>query len=337
MEANWNGITPNLVLTNIILFLLGLGTIRSIISASGIVSENGKFFSRLIYGRRHFAMTKEEIIKLGEQLKAENERPEKMKDRHINTDTKCYQELLRLINRCMVKFDEQTRIGDESSFFSEFYIDTMSGIHEEEIQYMMKELMRYLISKYYKVIPKFVITPKNGNPSFGKIMALCYKVPLLLHKHTKDPSRALIEPTGIDTKIKAKNDFRVNFEGSLSDVMTNKHDGILVDCNASSGKQIINAVREFKELINQQEGINGYYPTLKHVFTLFRVNDDKKFDEDIQQNGIKFHCIFILYEDIKHKIYNNGKSLSEVEINGIINELKKRGYLLPQLKRTKPT
>jgi hypothetical protein len=321
-----------ITLDKIILFLLGLGTIRSIISAWGIVPEDDKFFSRLIYGygygKRHIIMNKEEIIKLGEQLKTENDDHEKNEHFYIDSDTKCYQVLLRLIKHCMFKFNEPTRIGDESPILTEFYIDTMAGVHEEDIQYTMRDLMIYLVKKYYNDIPNFVITPKNGNTSFGKIMALSYKVPILLHKHARDPSRVVTDLITINDKTKAKNHFKVNFEGSLSNDI--KHDGILIDCNASSGKQIIHAVREFKELIKQQNGINGCYPTLNHVFTLFRANDDKRFDEEIKQNEINFHCILKLSEEIKHKIYNNDNDLSEGDIKEIINELRKQGYLMLQ-------
>jgi len=316
------------------MFLLGLDTVRAIISASGIVPENDKFLSRIIYGKKRPATVKEALIELGyKPLRTEGIINEFkfIKDRLINKDDDwCYKELIRLINQCMVKFDEEIQYGEDSPVRTKYYIDTMSGIHNPEIQEKMKDIMTYLINKYYKKgIPKFIITPKNGNLLFGKVIAISYSIPVLFHKPTKNnPSRATnVTQTVPYTKSRAESEFKVNFEGSLSSDMTKKHDGILVDCNVAGGTQIIEAVEEFRKLIRLQGGINNCHPTIKHVFTLFRVNDDPGFDKRFEDAKTKFHCILMLSEDIKIKIYNQGYPLSDGEIDAIINELEQRGYL----------
>lgn len=320
----------NDIFTNIIFILLGIDTIRVIINALGFYKEEWPF-SWIIYGKKRPSTIEEALIKLGYSKQITRNitdiiSPAKV-FRHLDKkdDEWCYSNLIKLINRCMVKYDRAVNYGNS---MTEYYIDTMSGFHKsDENKHIMHELMIYLLKKHKKFSPSFIITPKNGNPLFGWNIASSLNIPILLHKHKNESSR--VSPREAESEVcTAPSLFNVNFEGaSLLDV-NKKSEGILLDCNISGGSQIIWAGEEFKKLITLQGVNNKRCPTIKYAFALFRVDDDSKADKQFIDAGIEIKCILKLSEDVKHKIFDLKENPSDADISVIIEELKKVGYLL---------
>jgi len=331
LDAIWTWLSGNI--NNIILLLLGFDTIRVIIGAMRIVDEDKHgCLSNIIYGKRRPSTIKAALRDLGYSEIKSDEYSSSLSNKAISKQLSrkdnlwCYRELIKLLRRCIIKCDKKVTYGNNTT---EYYIDTMSGVDNEDNREIMRELMIYLLKAHGKLKPKFVITPKNGNPTFGaSVCSLLGPTPLLLHKHKEDPSR--VKPIESESKVDtAQPLFRVNFEGSAQLNINDKQEGIIIDCNTSTGTQIQEAAKEFEELIVLQGAKDGHCPIVKSAFVLFRVDDDPDLDRQFKESGIKLNCILMLSENIKQKIYDElSSNPSDTEIETIINVLKENGYLL---------
>jgi hypothetical protein len=331
MNDIWNWISQNVngILLGIILFLLGLDTIRMIINITGIVDEDVPF-GRIIYGKKRPVTIKAALKELGYTERKSDDINVELSFKAVTKrlahkdDEWCYRKLIMLIKDCMVECNSEVSYGNN---ITEYYIDTMSGVHDRENRKIMRDLILYLLKTRGKLRPRFVVTPKSGNPMLGTSIASSLGIPILLHKYEKDPSRVMT----IDTESEAHTAqarFNVNFEGASTLNVNKKLEGIFIDCNTSGGSLIVSAGREFEELITLQGAKDGNCPTVKHAFVLFRVDDDSPYDERFKEAGIELNCILMLSEDIKNKIFELSEKPSATDINSIIADLRQKNYLL---------
>lgn len=199
----------------------------------------------------------------------------------------------------MIKYIEQysnVRYGSENSAY---FIHTMEAVHSDELCDMV-EILRTLIRKKTKIEDiNFLLAPKAGNPLLVRMLGEAFQVPTIVVKQKNEKSYGQV--TDPLSRL------RINYEGSW-DVLSraskceDKLNGVLVDCNASGGKQLITIVEEFNQLI-QNASIR--IAPISQAFVLFRVDTSEDIDVKFSDLDAKLHRYFDLDEEIKALLYKS--------------------------------
>ena len=203
------------IFTSIILGLLSLDTIRALIAMTGWVKPEAKY-SWVIYGRYErnlivsglkelgFQEKKSERVLNNLRLVSANER-----DMYGITKDNVVEQLVILISRYIVHFDQPIQYGGRRTTTSSYYIDTMEMSHNEKDKQLMVSIMAFLYAYHNNSTkPKVVITPKGGNPLFAQAVAKYYGTTFIVAKSSNDKSRITSVTDDPYT------DFRINYEGA---------------------------------------------------------------------------------------------------------------------------
>ncbi|TKJ44269.1 hypothetical protein CEE36_00575 [candidate division TA06 bacterium B3_TA06] len=301
-----------LVISNITLIIvaaiLGLLTIRWLISASGIVPKKWKF-SWLFYGRDDSELITKTVKKvLNEQKKEEETRS--ISRFKANWKYNEVYNLIALLSNCIIKTNKEVRYGESSRVWTRYYINSMGIAKNEKALSIMVGIMSQLVNREIvngqTTYPSydFIITPKGGNPIFGEKFAETEGAHLILHKHEEDSSKLHEGGKWIN--------LRINFEGfsEIAPPHKKKLRGIAMDCNASGCTQIRESIKEFNKCVKATQA-KGYIEPVRDAFILFRPDaKNDKIDDVLEGEGIKLHRIMDFSEEAKTEL----KALGELTL-----------------------
>lgn len=325
------------IFTSIILGLLSLDTIRALIAMTGWVKPEAKY-SWVIYGRYERNLIVSGLKELGFQEK-ESERvlnnlrlvSANERDMYGITKDNVVEQLVILISRYIVHFDQPIQYGGRRTTTSSYYIDTMEMSHNEKDKQLMVSIMAFLYAYHNNSTkPKVVITPKGGNPLFAQAVAKYYGTTFIVAKSSNDKSRITSVTDDPYT------DFRINYEGAWNVASgTNIQECIIVDCNTSGGSQLIDIVHDIRRIFSQTSAVKISPPN--KVYVLFRADSGQNHDVDrkFKDNQCELYRFFDLDEDIKARIYRLKKSVGDERVPDLYYSEDKRQVdeIIDQMKK----
>ena len=331
----------------IVLFILAIATIRDVVIKFGFRPKRG-FLSRWFNSIYEIQLLKDALKDMGY---SESETEEIFR---INKETenkfkglKCPEYLVSLIVNCIYTLSSEKEYGNISKQKSKYYIPTMEMVHNDEYLVILTTIMCSLIindKERKNDTLDFIIVPKSGNPLLANSVAKRFKANLLVLKEKEEES---------SIKIEIEEDpiiyFKVNFEGGnelikKADAKRNKKlNGIVVDCNASGGIQVLEVINKFNVMV-EKGVINAEYVNVAYV--LFRVDDsENKFDNKmINTNGYRLVRYFDLDETLKSELSNYASEKKAIDyskkdnieiIDGFINKLEQSEKMHYKSKRKK--
>lgn len=334
------------IITAFILILLAIATLRDVIIKFNLYPKKG-FLSRWFKSNYEIQLLKDALEDMGytkseteEIFQISKETEKKFKE------LKCPEYLISLIVNYIYTLSDEKEYGNNTKHKSKYYIPTMEMVHNDDYLIMMTTIMCSLIAsdeKRKKNID-FIIVPKSGNPLLANSVAKNYKANLLVLKGKKEES---------SIKIAIEEDpniyFKINFEGGnellkRAEANPNKKlNGIVVDCNASGGAQVLDAINNFNAMVDKGV-INAEYVSAAYV--LFRADDsENKFDNKmINTNRYRLVRYFDLNEELKCELsdyalknkatdYINEENIKTID--GFIDKLKQSGKMYYKSKRKK--
>lgn len=288
----------------IILFLLGLDSIRMVISFLGIVKPTAKY-AWLIYGRYDVNLVERALIQLGYNCNdakvitknISDIRQGVIENHGINKENACGK-LIVLLSRYIDRFECPINYGGNSISQSSFYINTMALSHDTDDLNELVSIMLHLMRSNLEKDPDFIIVPKGGNLFFAREVSKYYKADLVVVKEEEDKSTVTSSVQTDSEKV-----FKVNFEG-IGPVLekSKKSDstltGCLIDCNISGGTQLLSSLKKINRMIDECN-LNIEKP--KKAFILFRADMDRK---DIDQQFNDLNCALYRYFDLDEESKN---------------------------------
>lgn len=303
-------------LTNVLLSILSLDTIRAVIAMLGWIKPDSKY-AWLIYGRYNRNLVASAFQELGFQKEKSAKAIKNLKQAAAEiqaltgiNDKSAPCQLLILLAKYIVQF-EQVEYGGQTISNSCFYIDTMEISHNEEDMNKLAGIMACLIRHKWQGDRKknleVMLAPKGGNPLFVQAVASVFGSRLIIVKAENDKSRITVadnNPCDL---------FKINYEGSWSVLNNSRSLGsIVVDCNTSGGTQLLEIITGVKRLTNDSGGDIRLEPP-QYAFVLFCVDKQKdNIDKKFNDRGAKLIRFFDLDEATKEMLYNLRKR-SEAE------------------------
>ncbi|WIV13135.1 hypothetical protein [Proteiniborus sp. MB09-C3] len=321
-------------LNMIILFILSLTTLRDIVAMTGWISFNSKF-APLVYGRYDKEIIKKCLQELGFSPSKSNEicialeiisRENRVEDSLCEDKVNLYK-LIELISKYIVCFDNYIQYGKITPTSSKYYVSTMEASKNDEDLMKMAYIISHLINTDFikqKIdrTPDFILTPKSGNPLLGSKVAEINKYISVFRKSPEDESSSRI------SRKEYYKELMTNYEGTWellekSSKSDKKLFGVAIDCNLSGGKQIINMMEHFNNII-ENEKLN--IDKVKNAYVLFRADSD---GEDIKEKfnayGFTISKYFDLDENVKKLLYEyKNKSTNGNYLNMFIGEDKEK-------------
>ena len=303
---------------------------------TGWVKPESKY-SWVIYGRYERNLIVSGLKELGFQEKKseqilKNFRRVSANERDMYGITKdnVVEQLVILISRYIVHFDQRIQYGGERTTTSSYYIDTMEMSHNEKDKQLMVSIMSFLYELNNSTKPQVIITPKGGNPLFAQAFAKYYEATFIVAKSSNDKSR-ITSVTG-DPYM----DFHINYEGSWNVANgVNAQECIIIDCNTSGGSQLIDIIHDVRRIFDQTSAIKISPPN--KVYVLFRADSDPKHnvDEKFKDNQCELYRFFDLDEDIKAQIYKLKESAGDERVPDLYYDADKRQVdeIIDQMKK----
>lgn len=293
------------MIEKIIIYFLGVMTLRELIAFSGLIPKDMKF-SWIIYNTYDKFIINETLKSLGiERKDVINVIKEKKftKDYHkINKDN-----LIEIISKYIIYHEGKVEYGYKTPINTTYYISTVEASYDSEYLSWMCFLMNDLVLDTYKKMrikkmPDFILTPKGGNTHLGRIYADNRKILFLTSKYSVKSTYVTFLKNEYEYNLKT------NYEGSWKLLETlskngsiDKLYGIVVDCNTTTGEQILDMMKDFNKLVTD---LNLNIDEVTDAFTLFRPVDNKKcdIDEKFKNHGFMLHRYFDLSEENKELI-----------------------------------
>ncbi len=288
-------------ITSFILIILALSTARDIVLKFFSIEPNtkiGKIFYNK-YDKLIIEQTFKEFgLKKGQLLYSPT-----LRQRKIATPEK---KLVSLISKYTHFLNNTVQYGENTPINTNYYINTMEASHNKDDLTQMVELIIELISYHAKFDFDFILTSKKGNVLLNTEISADLKKVSIFRKSDRDSSKIVM----VDEEHGPLID---NFEGvkGLNNCsQAKKYKGIVIDCNASGGKEILKTMDEFNTAIDTNK-LNDKFEKIKSAFILFRVDSIEDIDNKFSEKGYSLFRYFDLTEDIKSKIKNkSGKVLS---------------------------
>lgn len=295
------------IINEIILFLLGLDSLRMIIAMLGVMKPTWKY-SWLIYGRYDLNIMEAALLELGYNQNVAKEiindfssTAIKLQENSLVKENNACQKLIALLSKYIINFNKPINYGGTSLTTSCYYINTMEAAHNPKDLKELSDIMLYLIISQINTVD-FIIVPKGGNLLFAQELAKNLRTELIVVKDEEDKSTVITSDEYYTEDI-----IRVNFEGSISILNKSKNSskklsGILVDCNTSGGSQLLSSLKKFNEVIDI---CNLNISKLNKAFVLFRVDEDKgDIDQKFKDLNCKLYRYFDLDESTKKQIHD---------------------------------
>lgn len=295
------------LINKIILLVLSIATVRDVIAYFFPPhKEGGKIYKFIMQSKYERYLLKSTLQDMGYEDETVITNIKKSKSISYERNDKYLEKLIALISEHII-FTKNVKYGQGKE--SSYYINTMDAIQYEADSNTMIDLMEQLIAQYYKKNKDgiydidFIITPKSGNCILGYNYAKKRNRILLVAKNKNDNSYAKYnEGENIES-------FITNFEGANALIKLAKEkgrslNGIALDCNCSSGSQLIDAMDYFNQIIKSEQLKKTITP-VKEAFVLFRVDfEAASIDEKFKEKNYNLHRYFDLNENIKKLIYN---------------------------------
>lgn len=294
------------IFTKVLLGLLTLDTIRAVIAMLGWVKPESKI-AWIIYGRYDKNLIISALKEMGYSYEKTTKIVKNMKkiaaEARLKTGVAEHDvdlHLIILLAKYIEKFPNEIQFSEGSVSKSHYYVDTMEISHDEKDLKVMHAIMLQLIqkNKTLKKTPSVIITPKNGNPVFAQALATTLGSQLLIAKSENDPSR--VSSFGSKTTEL----FKVNYEGSWKILQSSSNfDCMILDCNTTTGKQLIEIIEEVHEII-QEHGNAIRIKKLQQAYVLFcadKQNED--IDTKFKNHGVTLYRFFDLDENTKEMLY----------------------------------
>lgn len=322
-------------INQIIIFLIGLITIREIIAAFFYVPRDKKW-SWLIYNKNDENMIKFVLQQLNLNDKKLN-RLSKI-DYPIHEMPSPVHRLISLLSRHIYKSNDHLSYGKDTIVNTRYYVNTMEAIHDRSDAVIMCTLIQKLIASEscHASAPDFIITPKLGNPLLAYKYAEQCEIMFVISKpgDDLDKSRARNAPEEFS--------FKINYEGAKDVIdrarnLGRKLNGVALDCNVSNGSQLKSTVDNFNKYI---EKLDLPINKIEYGITLFKVDDKDDLDFKDMQHTQSFIIMryFDLSEKVKEMIYSKSQEYDEKylnfnndgskkDINDIFTEISKENHL----------
>lgn len=286
----------NDVISTIILTILGVSTIRWIISKLGILDRESKW-ARLIYDEYDSDLTRKILKFIGFSI---DEVRNKISKLGIPEYGDSLSKVIAICVNNIQAFSSIKTYGKETPTQSKYYINTMEASHCDLDRINMAQALIELMGIECKPFPNFIITPKKGNPYLA----------LELNKQRPNLFTVIIKDADESSFLSGapEESPTVNYEGInylISYANRNKDKtlyGVAIDCNASGGNNIKNAILTFNTVLENIK-LNNITKIDKAII-LFRPDCEVDIDEEYKNAGnLKLHRYFDLTEDIKEEIY----------------------------------
>ena len=327
------------IFTWIISGLLSLDTIRALIAMTGWVKPKSKY-SWIIYGRYERNLIVSALKELGFQEKKSERILNNLRHVSVNerdmygiTKDNVIEQLVILISRYIVHFNQPIQYGGRQTTTSSYYIDTMEMSHNEKDKQLMVSIMAFLYAYHNNSTkPQVVITPKGGNPLFAQAVAKYYGATFIVAKSSNEKSRIT---SGTDDPYTY---FRINYECAWNVASgANAQECIIVDCNTSGGSQLIDIIHDIRGIFHRTSEVKISPPN--KVYVLFRADNGPGHDVDkkFKDNQCELYRFFDLDEDIKARIYRLKESAGDErvpdlyysedkqQVDEIIDQMKEKG------------
>ncbi len=318
------------MIDRIILYFLGIMTLRELISFSGLIPRNKKF-SWLIYNTYEKYVIDDTMKAVGIE-KTDIKNIVKEKKFSKNGQIVSLENLIEIISKYIIFHEGKVEYGNRILIDTTYYISTVEAVYESEYLRWMCCLINDLVSKSYrengKRAPDFILTPKGGNTHFGRTYAESREIMFITSKYSVKSSYVTFLKGDFEYNLKT------NYEGSwqLFERQKNSDEklyGIIVDCNTTTGEQIVDTMNDFNYLVKEL-GLNVDIVT--EAYTLYRPIDKEKCDIDtvLGKNGYHLHRFFDLSERNKELVikYKGKKDRLNIhkkkdlkKIHKILNEI----------------
>lgn len=329
----------DLIISNkLIIFILGLDTIRAFIAATGIIDRNLPIIGRILYGKYDEDVLTAALRRLGYGKKESTSIVSKLKNKEKKSqnfskkNTAGY--LLNILSKYTIEFQNEISYGliaaEKRVSYSKYYINTMDAVHNNDILNDLSLGMIRLINKSVQTVD-YIIVPKGGNPLLAQRIAEQLGINLIIAKDKNDSARPP-QNGGEEEKEKV---FGIRYEG-VRDVLEKakegrKQKGIIIDCNTSGGTQLLNIAKEFNSFIST--GFEKIEP-ISEIFVLFKLvkmdpetNTEVKIDNAFNDINCHLHRFFDLDEGDKSvlaQLPDDDYYMNENRIEELIKTLKSK-------------
>lgn len=293
------------VINFIILLVLALATLRNVI-AHFLSIPADKPWSWVFYPQYDKQLLRQLLRELG--IDEEVVRTQIRRSRStVNVAVRAETSLVELLSKYIVTTENELYYGHGGLFKSRFYVNTMdAALNSDDLRTMADLIADLVYRREDRPIPDYVLTPKAGNPLLGRKFAEMHRLISVLGKDPAENSYARIDPADAQLSL------LVNFEGArwllrnAAQTPSKALRGILVDCNATSGTQVLGAIRAFNDNLKafQRETAScTNIDPIGEAYILFSPNHGDALDRAFRQHGIVCHRYFDLEEDLKRELY----------------------------------
>lgn len=312
-----------MIVDRIILLLLGILSIRDIISKNFDIPKN-KRWSWLFYNSKdiHNVPYCYQLSKINS-----NRTP-------ISYKSNLLTQLILILGNHTKHFEEGVFCDRNGLIRVNYLVSTLEASHIKEELDVMTD---FLEKMYYELCSEmnidFIISLKGGNVILVEHLINLHKDNIL---HLTYNRNLLFESFGISNAN--KNDvlegMSLKFENMdelirLSKINKRKLNGIILDCSFSSGTGIVECVEDFNDIINNY-GISNVNP-IKEVRTLYsHIGWDLQ--TKLDRYGCRLDYLFSLNEEVREMLYelihnqsDYYEKLSNTQI--ILSKMKKNNLL----------
>lgn len=302
-------------------------TLREVIASSGIIPQNRKY-SWIIYNNYDNYIINETLKRVGIEKKDITNTIGKKAYTSIKQKVGL-ENLIEIISKFMVNHEGKVQYGYKSPIQTNFYISTVEASYDTHyLNWMCLLLGDLVLDAFNKQIipqmPDFILTPKGGNTHLGRIFADNKGILFVTSKYSVNSTYVTFLKDDFEYNL------RTNYEGSWALLERQKAEnsgklfGIIIDCNTTTGEQIIDTMKDFNHLVSSLQ-LN--IASLTTAFTLFRPVDNEacNIDQKFEQNGYRLCRYFDLSESNKEAIIR-GKGKKEklcVYINSELSIIRK--------------
>lgn len=297
----------------VILSILSVKSLLDVIIMTGILPENR--FTKILYDNYQKVFISKTTRSIHKKI---SPMLDEKKGHQYSRHEKPEEYLISLLSRYVCLYPNNC-YGVDTKSKSDYYINMLDASLNKEDLDDMEKLIYELISFERKDRIDFIITPKNGNTILAKCYSDLHRCVPLFWKSESNSSKVIY--TTIDEMTQFPNQLFVNFEGSshLNFDRSKKLRGIVLDCNCSGGKGLLNSMDEFNRILKENDLLEKV-ELVKEAYVLFRSDiQGENIDLKFEHKDCSLKRYFDLDEEMKKRIYEskyqskNGKYLSPIQ------------------------
>lgn len=276
----------------ITLFILGLLSVRDLISQNFDIPKDRKW-SGLFYNKKE----REEIPYCYQLNKINRNKVP------IGYKSNLMSKLILVLGNHTKYFEEGVFCDRKKMIKINHLVSTLEASHDtDDLKIMVEAIEKLFFDIAAKINIDFIISLKGGNVILVEKLIQLHNYELI---HLTYNRNLFFESFGVsisnENDVKAGNSLRFeNIDELLRVAKASKRklNGIVLDCSFSSGDGIIACVKDFNELINQNDGIN--INSIKHIRTIYS-HIDKDISDKLEDCEIEY--LFSLNPEIRKLLY----------------------------------